>query len=178
MEINYEVEGLKEFVVDTLNIFTGIDSVIKELEKEEKSLVKEVDQLTSDTTYDIKIIKRKPLVEKELSDIRLALTEARSNRVSIAEKEMDVIDGLENEINRKYFEHIKAQKLQLEQEIAQLILETKNKIKEVSDITVRANSFYNSNVVYPINEIFDLSGNRRVLNIENSNFTKELSERI
>lgn len=178
MEFNYEMVELEEFTKSIFKKFEGIDSVIVELEKEITQLETELAKIKADKTHNIKIVKRKPIVIRELGELREALKSAKEERHHIEEAELTTIDDVANPIRSQYYHQIESQLLPLEKEVQDYINMAKEKISEIYSIRNKGNAHYNHVVVYPINKKFDLSGNRKALNVERYNFTKKIEERI
>ncbi|MGM0259660.1 hypothetical protein [Enterococcus sp. AZ102] len=152
-KINYEYPKLNEFKEEACGYFSGIDTMITELNKEHDDLTNELAELNAESGYDVKSIKRKATIENELIVIERALEKAQSERNEMQETYFSKISQASNYLSTEYKRFIEAQLKDEEEAIRDLMNQIETKISELKEARQEMTKHYHRTVSGPIDKV-------------------------
>lgn len=180
-EVDFSCDEMNAFVEKVRGYFSGIDTIIKELEDEKETLSKEKVSLESQENLTADILKRKATIGNDIKTVENALSQAQGERNKIQERYWTEISNEANSVFSVFDKRIKSQLVEIDKEIDSLLIEANKKINDIKEIENKKNSVFNTSVTHKINKVVGgktNSPNTRVLSPNYTLFVDSLEKRF
>ncbi|MGT9596908.1 hypothetical protein ACVWA2_14770 [Enterococcus faecalis] len=178
IEINYDIPGKVELISELKEIFSGVDKVINDLEQEKSVLEKELETLENTKTFTVDNLKRKPEINRLLTENSHLLTQMKKEREELQQSCFTYFPNKVGDIDSQYRQAIEKQLEPVEQEIALLLKQLNEKVMFIKSVKVKANAIYNREIVDEGNKIIGVTRhNRSVIGISSYVSAPNLVER-
>lgn len=178
IEINYDIPRKVELISELKEIFSGVDKVINDLEQEKSVLEKELETLENTKTFTVDNLKRKPEINRLLTENSHLLTQMKKEREELQQSCFTYFPNKVGDIDSQYRQAIEKQLEPVEQEIALLLKQLNEKAMFIKSVKVKANAIYNREIVDEGNKIIGVTRhNRSVIGISSYVSAPNLVER-
>ena len=102
IEINYDIPGKVELISELKEIFSGVDKVINDLEQEKSVLEKELETLENTKTFTVDNLKRKPEINRLLTENSHLLTQMKKEREELQQSCFTYFPNKVGDIDSQY----------------------------------------------------------------------------
>ena len=102
IEINYDIPGKVELISELKRNFSGVDKVINDLEQEKSVLEKELETLENTKTFTVDNLKRKPEINRLLTENSHLLTQMKKEREELQQSCFTYFPNKVGDIDSQY----------------------------------------------------------------------------